>query len=62
MVSGTTNDEEFYQKMMGNYTINPERPILEYTEQQKVPHPGIYPVYYHVFPLGGQVGAFVLVS
>jgi hypothetical protein len=53
MVSGTTNDEEFYQKMMGNYTIFADRPIIQY--QESLPRPGVYPVYQHVFHLGEQV-------
>jgi hypothetical protein len=42
--------------MMGNYSIYEERPILHYSEEM-VAVKGVFPVYIHLFPLGGQLHA-----
>lgn len=51
MINGTTNHDEFYQKMMGVYTSD-HMPFILYPNTTK--HSGMYPVYHHVFRLGEQ--------
>ena len=49
-VTGTDNQDEFYQEMMGEYTIYQNYSHLDFTENPYVKHDlakGVFPVYVH---------------
>lgn len=46
VISGTANQDIFYQRIMGEYVRFPEVPIIEYPAEKGKPGKK-YPVYYH---------------
>ena len=66
MISGTVNEDDFYQEMMGEYVINQDYPQLDFTQNRNVAHDSakkVFPVYAHQMfrhdPKNNQKRAFL---
>ena len=66
MISGTVNEGDFYQEMMGEYVVNKDYPQLDFTQNENVGHvpaQKVFPVYAHQMfrddPQNSQKHAFL---
>ena len=66
MISGTVNEGDFYQEMMGEYVVNKDYPQLDFTQNENVGHvpaKKVFPVYAHQMfrddPQNSQKHAFL---
>ena len=66
VISGTVNEGDFYQEMMGEYVVNKDYPQLDFTQNENVGHvpaQKVFPVYAHQMfaddPQNSQKHAFL---